>query len=59
MLRLLVPALVRTFDQDGDAFLVEEVVDGGGLRRWVAEHATGRLGVLLALHCRWPPSWSS
>ncbi|MGH4010723.1 MAG: protein kinase domain-containing protein, partial [Pseudonocardiaceae bacterium] len=50
MLRLLaptglVPALVTTFEQDGDAFLVEEVVDGDPLRDWVAEHAVGRPGV--------------
>ncbi|MGH3774340.1 MAG: class IV lanthionine synthetase LanL [Pseudonocardiaceae bacterium] len=50
MLRLLaptglVPALVTTFEQDGDLFLVEEVVDGDPLRSWVAEHAIGRPGV--------------
>ncbi len=50
MLRLLaptglVPALVTTFEQDGDAFLVEERLDGDPLRSWVAERAVGRPGV--------------
>ncbi|MGH3871491.1 MAG: class IV lanthionine synthetase LanL [Pseudonocardiaceae bacterium] len=41
----LVPALVTTFEQDGDAFLVEEVIKGDTLRSWVAEHAVGGPGV--------------
>jgi tRNA A-37 threonylcarbamoyl transferase component Bud32 len=41
----LVPILLDTFEQDGDAFLVEEFLAAEPLRSWVAEHASGQPGV--------------
>ncbi|MGH3699263.1 MAG: class IV lanthionine synthetase LanL [Pseudonocardiaceae bacterium] len=45
----LVPALVTTFEQEADVFLVEEIIDGNPLRSWVAEHALGCPGVPAAV----------